>query len=101
MISFTKILALLCLSGIAVPAAAQQNCAAREVVLGHLTENFGESRQSIGKAPEGRVVEVFASLETGTWTITITLPDGLTCLVASGEAFEHLAEDLQPAGIQS
>lgn len=44
------------------------------------------------------VVEVFASLETGTWTITITRPDGLTCLAASGEGFENLVEVLPPDG---
>ncbi len=82
-------------------ALAQQNCAPRSVVVDRLSEAFGESRQAIGMAQQGRVVEVFASLESGTWTITITLPSGVTCLVASGESFEHLNEDLKPAGIQS
>jgi len=81
-------------------ASAQQNCGPRAVVVDRLAEAFGESRQSIGMAPQGRVVEVFASLETGTWTITITLPSGVTCLIASGDAFENLNEALQPAGIQ-
>ena len=40
------------------------------------------------------MVEVFASRDTGTWTITVTRPSGLTCLVASGQAFETLAEAL-------
>ena len=34
------------------------------------------------------LVETFASAETGTWTITVTMPTGVTCLVASGQAFE-------------
>ena len=34
------------------------------------------------------VVEVFASSDTGTWTITVTNASGVTCLVASGQAFE-------------
>lgn len=82
-------------------ASAQQNCAPRAVVVDRLADAFGESRQAIGMARQGRVVEVFASLETGTWTITITLPSGVTCLVASGESYENLDEDLKPAGIQS
>ena len=82
-------------------ASAQQNCAPRGVVVDRLAEAFGESRQSIGMAQQGRVVEVFASLDTGTWTITVTLPNGVTCLVASGQSFENLNEDLKPAGIQS
>ena len=39
-------------------------------------------------------MEVFASPETGTWTITVTTAAGMTCLVASGQAFEELAESL-------
>ena len=88
--------------GIGSTASAQgQNCGARGAVIDTLAERYGESRQSIGMAPEGRVVEVFASLETGTWTITVTLPNGMTCLVASGDAFEVLDEPLRPTGTRS
>ena len=82
-------------------AAAQgQNCGNRDLVVERLTTKYGESRQSIGMAPKGRVVEVFASHETGTWTITITMPNGVTCLVASGQSFEALDEPVAPAGIR-
>lgn len=82
---------------LAPPVQAQANCAPHEIVVERLADGFGESRQSIGLAANNAVVEVFASLETGTWTITVTMPGGLTCLVASGQAFEHLAE-AAPAG---
>jgi len=36
--------------------------------------------------------------DTGTWTITLTTPNGLTCLVASGQSWEELAEALPPDG---
>ena len=98
MIRTLKCVALVACLVSPISASAQQNCAPRDVVLQHLSERFNESRQAIGMGPEGRVVEVYASLETGTWTITITLPSGLTCLVASGEAYENLAEDPSPAG---
>jgi hypothetical protein len=48
----------------------------------------------MGLGANNAVVEVFASEETGTWTITVTMPSGLTCLVASGQSFETLAEAL-------
>lgn len=98
----TRLIAALtaCLS-FAAPASAQQNCAPRAVVLQHLAEKFGEARQSIGIAKQGRVFEVFASDETGSWTIIVTLPNGMTCLVAAGESYEELAEDVAPAGIRS
>lgn len=77
---------------LAAPALAQQNCAQRDQILDRLTSKYGESRQSIGLAPNTGVVEVFASTETGTWTILMTTPNGVTCLIASGQAFETLAE---------
>ena len=72
-----------------VPAAS---CAPREAVVKRLAESYGETRRAIGLGTAGAVMELFASDETGTWTITATTPRGLTCLMASGEAFEALAE---------
>lgn len=95
-----KYLAALLLLGAATstPALAQQNCAERGAVVERLAEKYGESRQSIGLGTQGRVMEIFASTETGTWTITVTTPNGMTCLVASGQAFENVDEVVQPAG---
>jgi len=72
-------------------AKAQQNCAPRDSVVERLASAFGETRQSIGLGQNNAVVEVYASTETGTWTITVTNPSGTTCLVASGQAFETFA----------
>jgi hypothetical protein len=68
------------------------NCAPRDRVVVRLAESYGERRRSVGLGPGNRVVEVYASDDTGSWTITITMPGGLTCLVASGHAFEQLAK---------
>ncbi|THH36029.1 hypothetical protein E4Z66_13260 [Aliishimia ponticola] len=75
-----------------------RNCAPREAVIDRLASGYGESRQSMGLGTNNQVVEVFASDETGTWTITVTMPNGLTCLVASGQAFEELVEALPEDG---
>ncbi len=100
-----KLTMLVAVVSLALPLAAQaqspQNCGNRENVVERLNSKYGESRQSIGMAPKGRVVEVFASHETGTWTITVTMPNGMTCLVASGQSFESLDEPIAPAGIRS
>ena len=74
--------------------AQSRNCAEHAVVVERLAERFGESRQSIGLAADNAVVEVFASLDTGSWTITVTQPGGLTCLVAAGQAYQYLNEPL-------
>jgi hypothetical protein len=65
-------------------------CGARDQIVAQLSTRYGEEVRSIGIAPRNRIVEVFASDETGSWTITITSADGTTCLIASGEYFEML-----------
>ena len=91
-----KIIALTCAATLMTSAASAQsrNCAEHAAVVERLADGYGESRQSIGIAANNTVVEVFASTETGTWTIVVTQPGGPTCLVASGEAFQVLAEAL-------
>ncbi|CUH49365.1 hypothetical protein [Ruegeria atlantica] len=85
--------------GIMVLAAQQahaRNCAPRDEVIKRLTETYGETRQGIGIARQGAVMELYASDQSGNWTITVTLPDGMTCLVASGQAYEMIADALPP-----
>jgi hypothetical protein len=88
------------LAAVILPTVAlgQANCAPHAVVMERLADGFGESRQSIGMTGDGAVVEVFASIATGSWTITVTQPGGPTCLVASGWHFEDIGADAPPAG---
>ncbi|MGR3714965.1 MAG: hypothetical protein ACU0A6_17800 [Shimia sp.] len=76
----------------------QAHCAARTDVIARLADRYGETRQALGLAQQGAVIEIFASDTTGTWTITVTAPNGTSCLVASGQAFERLSEALPPKG---
>ncbi|MEM0946992.1 MAG: hypothetical protein AAGK37_06275 [Pseudomonadota bacterium] len=71
-----------------------RNCGPRDKVVSTLGDLYGETRQSIGIGTSGQVMEVYANLDEGTWTITITLPSGMTCLMASGQSFEALAEEV-------
>lgn len=87
-------------AGLSGAAAAQQaaNCGPREAVVARLQQSFGETRQSIGLGANNALMEVFASEQTGTWTITVTLASGTTCLIAAGQAFETLTEPLPATG---
>lgn len=67
-------------------------CAPRDAVLGQLAQRFGESRQAFGLRGETQLVELFASIETGTWTITSTDTAGVTCIIGSGQDFRLVAE---------
>lgn len=97
--SYLATMALMAGAALATDVSAQaQNCAARDLVVERLTVKFKETRQSIGIGANNAVVEVFGNSDTGTWTITVTMPNGTMCLVASGQAFETLAEALPPEG---
>ena len=79
----------------AAPARAEGSaCGPRGAVVERLATRFGETRRGIGLGTRDRVLEVFASDETGTWSVTVTLPDGRTCLVASGRHWEDRMDDL-------
>lgn len=71
-------------------AQTLQHCASRAAVIERLSEMYGETRRSIGLGANNAVIEVYASDETGTWTITLTTAAGITCLVASGSDFATL-----------
>ena len=80
-------------------AEGTRHCADRAQVVNRLADGYGETRQSMGLGRNNTVVEVFASDETGSWTITVTLPNGLTCLLASGQAYEEMNDELRPTGL--
>lgn len=79
-------------------AQSAPNCADHDIVVERLAQGYGETLQSIGLAANNAILELFASNETGTWTITVTTPGGPTCLIASGHAYEELTEVLPPEG---
>lgn len=76
------------------PVFAQESapCAPRESIVTQLESKYGETRRGAGLQNRGAVTEVFANLETGTWTILVTRPDGVSCAVAAGEAWTETSE---------
>ena len=72
-------------------AQAQTVCGERTKFLEHLGKSYAESPVAMGLASNGSILEVLAS-EKGTWTIIITMPNGVSCVVASGEAWEEVSK---------
>lgn len=75
-------------------SAQTQNCATHAAVTERLAIKYGESRQAIAMDAQNALIEIFASPQSGTWTITMTRAGGPTCLVAAGQNFQHVAEEL-------
>jgi hypothetical protein len=79
-------------------AFAAPQCGPRDSVTALLAERYGETRRAVGIAGETAVMELFAANDSGTWTITMTLPDGQMCLMASGSGYEPVTEELPARG---
>ena len=96
-----KTLAMTALAALlAFPAVAQERqCGPRDNVLRVLSDQYGETRQSVAMTAGGAILEMLANLSTGSWTALMTMPGDLSCLVASGGDFEVLVEALPPPGI--
>ena len=60
----------------------------RDHLLEWLKEKFGESRRVIAKVQTGHVLEIFVS-PSGSWTVLITTPEGLSMLTSSGDAWQE------------
>ncbi len=72
----------------AQPALARQAaCAPRAELIAELATRYGETRQGAGLQDDTLVMEIYASAESGSWTVVYTRPDGLSCAVASGDAW--------------
>jgi len=78
-------------SAVLAQAGTPVVCGARAQIVEQLESRLGESVRSIGLGPQNHIVEVYASAETGTWTIAVTSATGRTCLMASGLYFEAFA----------
>ena len=87
---------LIMLPGLGHASPAQ--CGAHDAVAGQLAKTYGEQARSMGLAEDNTVMELYAAPQTGTWTLTVTLPSGMTCLVASGNNFETVTPTAQAKG---
>lgn len=81
---------LLIISAYSLPvtASAQMVCGDRGEVIKQLERDYGETRKAVGLQQGRGVVEIYASKNTGSWTILVTDTRGKSCIMAVGEAFQ-------------
>lgn len=84
--------AVLCI--LSVPTTAQEVCGARGSMLDALARDYQESPSAMGMSTGGDVVEVFTARSGKTWTILITRPDGNSCIVAAGELWTRIPQQV-------
>ncbi len=64
-------------------------CGERSGIIKMLKENYDETQTAIGLSSDGHLIEVFAA-PSGTWTMLVTYPAGVTCVVRSGLGWQQI-----------
>ncbi|MBV1926768.1 MAG: hypothetical protein KUG62_06390 [Rhodobacteraceae bacterium] len=101
---FKRLLGLSLLFGMAAtapPALAAPNCELRETVIQQLSTKYSEQLAVGGlQKVQGTqtLMEIWASVETGTFTVLLTNPNGISCIVAAGTNYFEAIPKAEPEG---
>ncbi len=77
-------------------AFAAPQCNSRGKVLELLSKKYSEAPVAVGVTNNGGLFEVISTGDGNTWSMIITSPQGMSCLVAAGEGWrliERIAMD--------
>tara|TARA_R110002094_G_scaffold28845_5_gene41822 strand:+ start:293 stop:598 length:306 start_codon:yes stop_codon:yes gene_type:complete len=77
------------------PPAYAMTCMTRTDLVAKLTTAYAENLTARGLQNERSIVEVWASAETGSYTILLSRADGMSCVLSAGTHW--LAESPVPA----
>ncbi len=70
-------------------AAAGIACGERVALVAALTDRYKEKPVSMGLQNNGKLLEIYASALSGSWTILSTAVDGTSCILAVGKHYEQ------------
>lgn len=72
-------------AALAPPADAQTlRCLPRDALIEKLENRYGETLTGGGLQSATQLLEVWSSDATGSFTVFLTRPDGISCIVATG-----------------
>ena len=66
-------------------------CGDREDFLKQLEEKFSEVIEHVAITSRGALAE-WTVAPSGSWSMLVTTPDGVTCIVASGDSWQNKLE---------
>ena len=69
-----------------MPAALA--CVPHDQMATFLQAEHGEALVGWGADPRGLLLELYSDPRDGSWTVTLTGPDGQACIVSWGEAWQ-------------
>jgi len=82
---FKVLVAAAVLTSLAGSATAQTACGDRDKIVGQLQAKYQESHRASGLETDTKMVEIWTSEASGTWTILVTQANGQTCVAAAGK----------------
>ena len=59
-------------------------------MIRQLSDKYREAPVALGITHNGGLIEVLSTAKGETWSIIITSPQGMSCLVAAGEGWKSL-----------
>lgn len=74
--------------GVAGAQAQPQTCGMRDEIVQRLNLQFDEQRVGFGVNKHGLLMELFKAEGAGSWSVLITRPDGVSCLVDAGDGWQ-------------
>jgi len=96
-LSIFTLASILVLAGMSPSAQAQMMvhggpvCGERTALIDQLKAKHAERPKAMGLTANGSVLEVLTA-ETGTWSILVTTPQRVTCLIWVGEHWEDIKQ---------
>ena len=63
-------------------------CGDRASLVAELAERYAEKRAAMGMTGKGMMLEILASPDGATWSLIITDPNGVACIVEAGEGWQ-------------
>ena len=88
------LLALALFAGSSSIVAAQMFCVERVDMLNRLASEYGEELIEVKMMEEHGLLEVLKSPTNGTWTLLLTKPGGISCVLATGKGLDTVEENL-------
>ncbi len=73
--------------------AATAVCGSRAEIVGRLLTGHAEIAVSMALGNDGYIYETYAS-EDRTWSLVVTQPNGLACVIAAGNGYEFIPTQL-------
>lgn len=73
------------------PPAAAAPCGPREEIVTYLADKYQEVRRGAGLSSATRVVELWSSAQTGSFSILLSYSNGIACVLATGSNWSDAA----------